>query len=74
MSTRSSMKMEKQIKKAVDEALVGLGSLTKTDKESIISKLEAKVIDCIQAEIAKATKSHKIRVKAVKKKIEIYDA
>ena len=38
MSTRSSVKMEKQIKKAVDEALAGSGLLAKDDMESMISK------------------------------------
>ena len=74
MSTRSSVKMEKQIKKAVDEALAGSGLLTKDDMESMISKLEARVLDCIQAEIAKATKPLEARVQALEKKIEIYDA
>ena len=66
--------MEKQIKKDVDEALAGSGLLTKDDMESMISKLEARVLDCMQAEIAKATKPLEARVQALEKKIEIYDA
>ena len=68
--------MEKQIKKTVDEELAGLGLQTKADMESIITKLEAKVLNCIQAEMAKTSKPLDIetRVQALGKRIEAYDA
>ena len=73
MLTRTSRKMETHIKNAVDEALGGLGLLTKSDMEKMISKLEDKLLGCIKKEVDKATKSLEARVEALERKIAIYD-
>eukprot|EP00795_Rhopilema_esculentum_P004575 gene4575-20841_t len=49
-------------KKAVDEALGGLGLLTKSDMENMISKLENKLLGCIKKEVNKAAKPLEARV------------